>query len=201
MYDGVLVTDFWSAYNAVACADRQMCLVHLLRELKKVDKYLDTSEDWAAFRKRLKRLVQDAIRLWQRRDEYTPDKYASLKQRIEVRLQKLIADDWANRNAKRLIKRLRKYGEYLFTFLSKPYVPFENNAAEREIRPAVVMRKNSYCNRSDQGAETQSVLMSIFRTLKQRGLSPVDTVVAAMREYNLTGNLPALPSKNANSSE
>jgi len=201
MYDGVLVTDFWSAYNAVACADRQMCLVHLLRELKKVDKYLDTSEDWAAFRKRLKRLVQDAIRLWQRRDEYTPDKYASLKQRIEVRLQKLIADDWANKNAKRLVKRLRKYGEYLFTFLSKAYVPFENNHAEREIRPAVVMRKNSYCNRSDQGAETQSVLMSIFRTLKQRGLSPVDTVVAAMREYNLTGNLPALPSKNANSSE
>ena len=109
MYDGVLVTDFWSAYNSIACADRQMCLVRLLRELKKVDKYLDTSEDWAAFRKRLKRLVQDAIRLWQRHEEYSPEKYASLQKRIEARLQKLIADDWANKNAKRLVKRLRKY--------------------------------------------------------------------------------------------
>ena len=149
----------------------------------------------------MKRLVQDAIRLWQRRDEHAPEKYASLHKCIEMRLQKLVADDWANKNAKRLVKRLRKYGEYLFTFLSKPYVPFENNTAEREIRPAVVMRKNSYCNRSDRGAETQSVLMSVFRTLKQRGLSPVDTVVAAMREYNLTGKLPPLPENNANSSE
>ena len=91
-YDGVLVTDFWAAYNRVACADRQMCLVHLLRELKKVDKYLDTSKDWQAFRKKLKRLIQDAIRLSHRRDELSAEKYASLKQRIEERLDKMLSD-------------------------------------------------------------------------------------------------------------
>ena len=40
--NGVLVTDFWAAYNAVACEDRQMCLAHLLRELEAVEKYKDT---------------------------------------------------------------------------------------------------------------------------------------------------------------
>jgi len=35
-FDGVLVTDFWPAYNAVASAARQACMVHLFRELDKV---------------------------------------------------------------------------------------------------------------------------------------------------------------------
>lgn len=34
-YDGVLVTDFWAAYHAVACAQKQKCLPHLLRDVKR----------------------------------------------------------------------------------------------------------------------------------------------------------------------
>ena len=32
-FAGVLVTDFWSAYNAVVCAHKQKCLPHLLRDI------------------------------------------------------------------------------------------------------------------------------------------------------------------------
>ncbi|HUT90482.1 MAG TPA: transposase, partial [Thermoguttaceae bacterium] len=32
----------------------------------------------------------------------------------------------------------------MFTFLDQPGVPFDNNAGERAIRPAVIIRKNSY---------------------------------------------------------
>ena len=87
----------------------------------------------------------DAICLWRRRDEYSTETYASRRSRITSRLDALITDDWANKNATRLVRRLRKYRDHLFTFLDLPYVPFENNFAEREIRPAVIMRKNSYC--------------------------------------------------------
>ena len=34
-YAGLLVTDFWGAYNAVVCAHKQKCLPHLLRDLKR----------------------------------------------------------------------------------------------------------------------------------------------------------------------
>ncbi len=54
------------------------------------------------------------------------------------------------------------------------------------------MRKNSYNNRSEKGAITQSVLMSVFFTIKQRGLNPVDTAKKALRIYIKTGNLPQL---------
>jgi hypothetical protein len=39
---------------------------------------------------------------------------------------------------------------------------------------------------------TQSVLMSVFFTIKQRGLNPVDTVKKALEIYIKTGNLPRL---------
>ena len=35
------------------------------------------------------------------------------------------------------------YGEYIFTFLDYVYVPHDNNFGERQIRPAVILRKNS----------------------------------------------------------
>jgi len=54
------------------------------------------------------------------------------------------------------------------------------------------MRKNSFNNRSQKGAMTQSVLMSVFFTIKQRGLNPVETVKKALRIYIKTGKLPKL---------
>ena len=37
-YDGVLLSDFWGPYDHVACAATQKCLVHLLREFRRVEK-------------------------------------------------------------------------------------------------------------------------------------------------------------------
>lgn len=70
--------------------------------------------------------------------------------------------------------------------------PFDNNFGERSIRGAVIMRKNSYNNRSDRCATTQSVLMSVFFTIIQRGLNLVDTVKKALKLYIKTGSLPTL---------
>ena len=194
-FAGTLVTDFWGAYNAVACADRQMCLVHLLRELEQTLKYKSPGENWAAFEKKLRRLLGDAIRLWKSRDELDSHTLASRRQRLDNRLSELVATDWDDGNAKRLIKRLRRHQEDLFTFLDKDGVPFENNHAERSIRPAVILRKNSYGNRSEQGADCQAVLMSIFRTLKQRGHNPIQTIITATKRYLASGKLPTLPEK------
>ena len=192
-FAGTLVTDFWGSYNAVVCALRQTCLVHLLRELEHTEKYKSPSEHWPAFSKKLRRLIGDAIRLWRRKAELPDATYSSRRDRILARLQQLIDTPWEGSHAKRLIKRLRRHQKDLFTFLDQPNVPFENNAAERAIRPAVIIRKNSYGNRSQRGADSQAVLMSIFRTLKQRGHDPIRTIVSALTVYLTTGQLPPLP--------
>jgi hypothetical protein len=196
-FAGTLVSDFWSAYEQVCCEGRQYCLVHLLREVLKVDDR-NASGAWKAFSKLLRRLVRDGIRLRKRAD-FTADKYRSRIGLINRRLSRLADDAIGGRyddpDARRLGKRISRHRDCLFTFLDQPHVPFDNNHAERQIRPAVIMRKNIQGNHSRQGAQTQAVLMSVFQTLKLRGHDPTQTIAAALRELVKTGKLPPLPAK------
>lgn len=198
-FAGTLVSDFWAAYELVACDDRQYCLVHLLRELEKVDER-NRSLAWAAFARLLRRLVRDGIRL-RKRTDFTPEKYRRRITLINRRLNQLANDAidgvYADADAQRLGERISRHRDHLFTFLDKPHVPFDNNHAERQIRPAVILRKNILCNRSAGGADTQAVLMSIFRTLKLRGHDPTRTIASALRQLLQTGKLPPLPARGA----
>jgi len=189
-FDGVLITDFWPAYNAFA-TERQCCLVHLLRELEKVDEH-NRSSEWQAFAKPLRRLVRDGIRL-RKRGDFDPQRYASRIHRIDGRLMALATGEYADADARRLAKRLWKHCDELFTFLDHPEVPFENNLAERMIRPAVILRKISQGNRREKGAAAQAVLMSVYRTLKLAGMDPLATIASALRTYLADGQLPPLP--------
>jgi transposase len=200
-FTGALVSDFWGAYNAVLCTLRQTCLVHLLRDLEHVEQYKRPGKDWALFAKKLRRLVRDAIRLWRRQEKLAPERYGARRKLLHSRLRQLIETPWEDSQARRLVKRLRRHQNDLFTFVDQPGVPFDNNAAERAIRPAVIIRKNSYGNRSEEGADTQAVLMSVFRTLKQRGHDPIGTVVESLAIYLKTGQLPPLPAPRETSDE
>jgi transposase len=195
-FHGVLVTDFWKAYDVVTTR-RQKCWPHLLRELSATDDGRENGEDWPGFSKKLWRIYGDAVRLEAGIEAMGQDTYDSRVARLHTRVADLAAQAWANRHARRLAKRLAEYGEDLLRFLHVEGVPSSNNKAEREIRPAVLMRKASYGSASDKGAETRSVLMSIYRTLKQRGLDPLQETETALRQYMQTGLLPPLPQKTA----
>ena len=70
-------------------------------------------------------------------------------------------------DARRLTRHLRRYAEYLFTFLDYPCMTANNSFGYRQIRPAVIWRKNpdaSGSNRSNRSAVTQTVLVSGCRT-------------------------------------
>ena len=190
-FEGTLVTDFWSAYARVDAGDRQYCLAHLLRELEEVDAR-NRSPDWMEFCGVLRTLLGDAMRLRSRRN-FTPEKFRNAIDLLNGRLLTVAQREYRDKDASRLAKRLLSRRDYLLTFLDKPEVPATNNLAERAIRPAVILRKNSQSNRSDAGAATQAVLMSVFRTLKMRGLNPIPTLVEALRTYVRTGQLPPLP--------
>jgi transposase len=190
-FQGVLVTDFLSAYDAVA-RHHQKCWPHLLRELKEVDKSED-SEEWKGFAKKLRRIYGDGIRLKLARGELGEEVFARRLDSLQKRLIDLGIAGYDCAEARRLAKRLVKYWDALLLFVEHKDVPSDNNRAEREIRPAVLMRKASYGSGSDKGAATRSVLMSVYRTLKQRGVDPLAATEAALRTYIATGKLPPLP--------
>ena len=131
-----------------------------------------------------------------KREDFTPERYASRIHLIHRRLCRLADAEYDDPDTARLGKRISKYRDQLFTFLDTPGVPPDNNHGERQIRPAVIIRKNSLCNRSEQGAATQAILMSIYRTLKLRGVDPTKAIAQALRTLLQNGTLTPLPVEN-----
>lgn len=81
------------------------------------------------------------------------------------------------------MRRLRWHQDDHIAFFDQAGAPFDNNHAERAIRPAVILRINSYGNRSGRGTDCQAVPTSVFRALKQCGLYPIQTVVEAIEHH------------------
>lgn len=174
LFDGILICDFWGAYNKLKALGKQRCYYHLFTELVKVDR-TNTSKEWKAFRKKLKRLLRDALRLRDRKDDLDPGVYERRKQRLHQRLEMLIESAAEDKDVQRLIKRLKRHQGEILTFLDYDVSPY-NNHAEQQIRPAVINRKISQQNRSDAGAQAQAILMSLLRTAALQGLNPVEYV-------------------------
>ena len=181
VFPGILITDFWGAYNALEALAKQKCFFHLFTELVKVDK-LTTGPPWRRFRKKLARLLRDAVRLGERRGKLSAQRYARRKAKLDRRLDELIGAPWTDRHAKRLVKRLRRHRLEMLTFLDHPDVSPYNNHAEQQMRVAVHTRKVSQQNRSALGAKTHAILLSLFRTAQLQKLNPIEHVMQLARE-------------------
>lgn len=155
-YDGLLTTDFWNAYNVLAC-EKQRCWVHLKRELDEVLKYRH-SHEFAVFASRLMRLYY-----WAKSERNHGRK---TREFAEERLRSLLSQDYGNKDCKRLVKRLLRHEKELFTFCARRGAAAGNNHAERGIRPAVVIRKTTFGSQSEHGAADTAVLMSFFQTAR-----------------------------------
>lgn len=88
------------------------------------------------------------------------------------------ADAACARQEERLRQRLAKQRDHLFTFLDHAAVDATNNRAERQLRPAVISRKLSCGNKTENGAKAWEILASLAATCQQKGLSFIDFVAA-----------------------
>ncbi len=176
IFKGILICDFWGAYNKISALAKQRCLYHLFTALVRVDQ-LNASSGWKAFRKKLSRLLKDAIRLSNKQSQLRAETYHRLKRRLYGRLDQFLAVPYSDRDAKRMIKRLKRHQKELFTFLEYPDVSPYNHHAEQQMRKPVLTRKISQQNRSEQGAKTQAVLMSLFRSAELQGHNPVEIIL------------------------
>ena len=71
-----------------------------------------------------------------------------------------------------LCKRIDKYIDELFLFVTDPAVPSDNNPAERALRHSVISRKISGGTRSARGSNTKMVLASLFGTWRLQQKNP-----------------------------
>ena len=177
IFEGILICDFWGAYNKIRTLATQRCFYHMFTELEKVDKK-NPSQAWKKFRKRLTRLLKDALRLSLKRQELSTERYTRKIECLHERLGSIIVKSGSDKDVTRLKKRLSKYRNELFTFLQFNDVSPYNNHAEQQMRKPVITRKISHQNRSDKGAKTHAILMSLFKSSDLQGLNPIECVMS-----------------------
>ncbi len=177
--DQTLVSDFYSVYDQFD-GPQQKCLTHLLRELRDT---IAKRPELAAHELlvRCKRLVQDMLRLKKKRDKLKAAEYWRRVERVERRLRELAGRQWNDPDADRIGKRLNKYQAKLTTFLHKKEVDGTNNAAERALRPAVVMRKITGGSRSAEGAKAWAIVASVMRTAEQQGKDVLESIKTLLK--------------------
>ena len=171
-FRGHLVSDFYGAYNVIR-GPHQRCWVHMLRDLHKLKEAHTETAEVLTWVKRVGDLYSEG-KTWLT-THLTPthgecaEKYADLLARVITLGEQYALTDHPCRV---LAKRILRHQDELFQFVLYPGVPSDNNAAERALRPLVIMRKISGGTRSAEGSKTRLTLFSLFSTWNARNLNP-----------------------------
>jgi transposase len=177
-FKGVLNCDCFLAYDPLPYKQNK-CMAHLLRRCKDITEI--KSGRAVKFSQQVAQLVRAAITLKSRRTHMSAHGYTVACGRIQTALDRLLDSNYTDPDNARLAKLLRKQRQRLFTFLYVDVVQPTNNHAEREIRPAVIIRKTNGCNRSRVGARTHSIVTSVLRTCQKQGRDFIDFVASLLR--------------------
>ena len=162
-----------------------------MREMKKA-REKDDSKEFVTYYKELKRILQDAMRLGERRDEMPKENFLSRIAKIKKRLLAWSVRSYEDKHLKRFAGRFLKYWFDLVTFLEESGVSFNNNLCERQIRHNVIVRNRSYQNRSQAGAHAHEVLMSLIQTLRLQDESPIQFLKKAYLAHRQGNSIPFL---------
>jgi len=167
-YDGILLSDFFCAYNKLPARAKQRCLVHLLREIKKILECYTQEDSGYTYCQKLKELIQTAIKLSEKYNEnkISEEKFMEKREYLNETLGDFQFPDSQKGLIKRLAKRLSRHKNEIFTFLDYKGLPYHNNFAEQLIRLSVLFRKITFGHRSKNGTLNHSILMSVLQTGK-----------------------------------
>ena len=168
----IWVSDLFAAQRGHA-DDWQVCLAHQLRDLRYAIDAGDT-----VFAPRMRALVLRAVLLARRRFDLTASTRLEYRRRLERDLTAILALQPTNRHGTRLRKRYRKVRDGLFTFLTHPDVPPDNNGSERELRPMATYRKVTGGFRSDWGSDLCAAIKSVVGTAARQGIDAYHAIHA-----------------------
>jgi transposase len=191
-FDGVVVSDFYGAYN-VHRGEHQRCWTHLLRAIHELRERYPADEGLLAWAKEVKGIYERA-KAYPGPDPTLPaDKRQAERVKAQRRFEQelwLLCEPYVKTDVpmRVLCERIERFLPELFVFVADPRVPADNNLAERSLRGQVVSRKISGGTRSGQGSETKSIVASLFGTWQLQGRN----LYAAVRQL-LGGSLGNTP--------
>lgn len=187
-YTGWSVHDCWSSYFKYENPKHAICGAHLLRELQAL---IEQGSKWAGLMRELLLYAYEKSdkgsaaaadpafierqyeRICKRADEEEP--------KAQQRFKHKRAKKTKGRN---LLERLVKYKPAVLAFINYEFVPFTNNQAERDVRPAKIKLKNAGSFRTLKGAHIYARIQSFISTARKHQLNVFNELVAIFNGYS-----------------
>lgn len=159
---GVLIRDDYAAYKKINLP-QQSCWSHLLRNSREKAEREKSSKEMRDLHVALKTMFGELSKIIPRK--MSAKKRKKAYQIYREKIQATIDTEYISKDVKEIQTRIANQNTKLITAILYPGVPLTNNEAEINIRKMVVTRKISGGSRSDNGADTHAVNMSIIQTL------------------------------------
>jgi transposase len=185
-FAGILGSDRWCAYANHKLRKRQLCWAHLRRHFEEFSEYKGAPGTIGAC---LLMLTEQVFRHWhQARDEtWSQQKLQKKIRPVKRSIEELLRRGrvCGQRRVEATCNDLLNHAPALWTFLRVQGVEPTNNAAERALRSAVIMRKTSFGTHSEHGSRFIERMLTTVATLRQQNRSVIDYLEEACERTNL----------------
>jgi transposase len=189
-FAGILGTDRWCAYASHLLRRRQICWAHLRRHW---EAFAQCNGDAARIGQTLLDGTESIFQWWHRVRDGTMARSTFRAKIAEIRpgFRALLQDGTVCGVPKveAMCREILDLEPAMWTFARVPGVEPTNNASERALRPAVLMRKTSFGTHSEDGSRFIERMLTVSATLKQQGRNVVDYLTEAC-ERALWGQRP-----------
>ena len=187
-YEGWAVHDCWASYFAYEACRHAVCGAHLLRDLQGLT---ERGSHWA------ERMHELLLYVYHKSDRGRStfsnlnwlyrryDHICSLAHREEPPPEYRYKSKRPKKSKGRnLMERLVRYRDAVLAFAKYEVVPFTNNQAERDVRPAKTKQKVAGCFRTLAGAQVYARIQSFLSTTRKHKLNVFNELVATFGGSN-----------------
>jgi predicted RecB family nuclease len=171
-FKGVLVSDFYTAYDSLDCP-QQKCLIHLLRDLNEDLLKNPFDEAFKALAQKFSTQLQKVVETV---DRYGLKKRHLHKHRKEVEafFDEVCAAELPSEVARGYQARFEKYRGKLFTFLDHDGVPWNNNNAEHAIKCFARHRQFADGRFTEASINDYLVILSVYQSCEYQEINFLD---------------------------
>jgi transposase len=180
---GILMTDRLASYKALHDAIKKAwCWVHVRRDILNLFLGMPKCKTWAKWWLQeiglLFAVTEQRFRLWEKNKtlgavwDSAQTAVEQQVERLERRWKTELNDPRLNEEQQKVLRSMKRHWEGLTLFVQDPRIPLHNNRAERLLRNAVILRKNSFGSGTQWAGNLAAKLFSIFQTWLINGLDP-----------------------------
>ncbi len=153
--------DRYKGYNKSPC-NIQYCYAHLLRNVQDLQKEFPDKQKVNKFVQAFAPLLAEAMNL--RALPISDEEFYQRASKTKEEIIKLVNSEANHLGIQNIQNIFRENQDRLYHWSASRAVPADNNFAERELRPLVMVRKVSFCSHSDAGAKTREILMTVLKS-------------------------------------